>query len=393
MTKTDGNLPLPTLLSYALVAFTIELDNEFEHRMPHRTSDLVPTGSTGPSAGPWLVSMAMWANCMRFLGDGGMRVRELEDLAVAKTNLEGMRRWGYVEFVRDPAESRAKPPSTDLIIRPTREGRVAQETWRPLAGEIERRWCARFSRGHIDRLRQSLVALAGQSRRPMPYCLPILGYGLWTGNRVPGRRVASTAQVARVTHAANNGHAAHATQSANPADLELPTLLSRALLGLAVAYERESPVSLAIGANVLRVLTEDGVRVRDLPHLTGVAKPGVDMSLGMLQKLDFADVGPNPDGSRWKIARLTPGGRSAQESHQCRLAGAELVTRSRFGTDAVNTLRGMLEPLVGDPTGQRSPLYAGLAPYPDGWRAKIREPDTLPHFPVILQRGGYPDGN
>jgi hypothetical protein len=31
-------LPLPAPLSQALVAFTIELDNEVEHQMPHRTS-------------------------------------------------------------------------------------------------------------------------------------------------------------------------------------------------------------------------------------------------------------------------------------------------------------------------------------------------------------------
>ena len=37
-------LPLPALLSQALVSFTIELDNEFEHQMPHRTRN---HGSTG----------------------------------------------------------------------------------------------------------------------------------------------------------------------------------------------------------------------------------------------------------------------------------------------------------------------------------------------------------
>ena len=31
-------LPLPTLLSQPLVAYTIEFDNEAEHRMPHRTT-------------------------------------------------------------------------------------------------------------------------------------------------------------------------------------------------------------------------------------------------------------------------------------------------------------------------------------------------------------------
>ncbi|HEU5416629.1 MAG TPA: hypothetical protein VFV41_02975 [Streptosporangiaceae bacterium] len=31
-------VPLPTPLSQVLVAFTIEADNEFERRMPHRTA-------------------------------------------------------------------------------------------------------------------------------------------------------------------------------------------------------------------------------------------------------------------------------------------------------------------------------------------------------------------
>jgi hypothetical protein len=54
--------PLPTLLSQALVAFTIEFDNESEHRIAHRTR-------RGPAAGvrgPWLVSLATWANFMQW---------------------------------------------------------------------------------------------------------------------------------------------------------------------------------------------------------------------------------------------------------------------------------------------------------------------------------------
>ena len=42
-----GTMPLPTLLSQVLVAFTIELDNEFERRLPHWI-----TGSkSGPAKG------------------------------------------------------------------------------------------------------------------------------------------------------------------------------------------------------------------------------------------------------------------------------------------------------------------------------------------------------
>jgi hypothetical protein len=382
MTETDGPLPLPTLLSHALVAFTIEFDNEFEHRMSHRTTvqgradaDAGPGPGPRPAVGPWLVSMAMWSNCMRLLDDSGMRVRELEELALAKSNLEGMRRWGYIRLGPDPSDTRSKPPAADLLVQPTRAGRAAQEVWRPLTGEIEQRWQARFGRGNVEGLRKALVAVVGQARRPLPHYLPVLGYGLWTGPGVPGLR-------------SDIGEPA-----ADVSGLDLAALLSGALLGFALGYERGSEVSMAIGANLLRVLDAGGVRVRDLPQLTGVAKPGIEMALGVLQKRDLAGVRSDPSGGRWKVARLTQAGVYAREAHSDRIGEVEELARNRFGAEPFGALRRALEPLVGDPTGQRSPLYGGLVPYPDGWRAQVREPDTLPHFPVVLHRGGYPDGS
>jgi len=61
-------------------------------------------------------------------------------------------------------------------------------------------------------------------------------------------------------------------------------------------------------------------------------------------------------------------------------------------------LRAALEPLaVGQPpplaVGQPPPLFAGIEPYPDNWRASVRRPGILPHFPMVLHRGGYPDGS
>src|ERR1700680_4170484 len=83
-----AGLPLSTLLSQVLVAFTIEFDNESERQMQHRTTN---HGSTAGSLhAPWLVSLTMWSNCMRFIGREGMRVGELEDLARTTTNLNGM---------------------------------------------------------------------------------------------------------------------------------------------------------------------------------------------------------------------------------------------------------------------------------------------------------------
>jgi hypothetical protein len=59
-------LPLPPLLSQALVAFTIELDDEFEHQMPHRTRN---RGSTGARAIRFeqrsRLSLALSANVLR----------------------------------------------------------------------------------------------------------------------------------------------------------------------------------------------------------------------------------------------------------------------------------------------------------------------------------------
>jgi hypothetical protein len=53
-------------------------------------------------------------------------------------------------------------------------------------------------------------------------------------------------------------------------------------------------------------------------------------------------------------------------------------------------LRTSLEPLA---AGQPPPLFGGLEPYPDNWRASVRRPDVLPRFPMVLHRGGYPDGS
>jgi hypothetical protein len=38
-------------------------------------------------------------------------------------------------------------------------------------------------------------------------------------------------------------------------------------------------------------------------------------------------------------------------------------------------------------------LFGGLDLYPDGWRASVPKPEGLPHYPMILHRGGFPDGS
>src|SRR5277367_1150288 len=142
----SARLPLSALLSQVLVAFTIEFDNEAERQLQHRTtrhSSTKQASTSGSLHTPWLVSLAMWSNCMQFVGEQGVRVGELESLARTKTNLNGMVRWGYVVVEPDPARG-LKPRPSDRLIRATPAGRKAQEVWRPLSGVIEKLWQERF---------------------------------------------------------------------------------------------------------------------------------------------------------------------------------------------------------------------------------------------------------
>jgi DNA-binding MarR family transcriptional regulator len=346
-------LPLSAMLAQVLVAFTIEFDNEFEHRMPHRT-----TAHGSPGDGPWLVSLAMWAGCMRFVGDDGVTVADLERRARTRSNLPGMRRWGYL--VIDPEDPRR--PGPDAVLRPTSMGRRAKEVWRDLSEVVEDRWRVRFGDDEIDRLRESLTAVTDRLEPGLPDCLPILGHGLYskvTGGEEPG-----------------------------DSRLPLSALLSRVLLAFAVEFESKSGLSLAISANVLRVLDEARVRVRDLPSLTGVSKEAISMAMGVLEKGRLAAVEPDPAGGRWKVARLTPEGRVVKDEHRRLFDGIEERRRHRF-----DALSGCLAGLVGDATAATSPLFGGLEPYPDGWRASVRRAETLPHYPMVLHRGGFPDGS
>jgi DNA-binding MarR family transcriptional regulator len=380
------HLPLTALLSQVLVAFTIEFDNEFERRMPHRTTKY---GSTSDSRlAPWHASQVMWCNCMQFVSEEGVTVGELQRLARTETNLAGMQRWGYIVIEPAPTGNPAKRPRLDALIRPTRAGRKAQEVWRPLCGVIEQRWQSRFGQSEIEQLREALWVLNSQFDVALPDCLPILRYGLFSIGQHPGD------DRLRATQVDYERKASIGDESDSAFHLSLSALLSRVLLAFAIEFERESDVSLAICANVLRVLIEQGVRVQDLPHLSGVSKEAISMAMGILQKRHLAVVEPDPTGSRFNVVRLTSQGRKAQDTYHQRLNVIEQRWQTRFGKDNIRTLREALERLVGGAsTVQQSPLYKGLEPYPEGWRASVPRPDTLPHFPMVLHRGGFPDGS
>ena len=367
-----GSLPLSALLSQTLVAYTVEFDNEAEHRLPHRTTDRGASGHGDGDPTTWLVSLVMWENCLRHVTDQPITVGELETRARTGTNLDGMRRWGYITIDGTARKVHQGRPGPDAVLRATAAGLRAREVWLPLPGLIEQRWRERFGAGRVDRLRDALITMAGQLDPGLPDCLPILGAALLS--RGPDPALPPAGQV-------------------DPAGLPLSALLSRVLLSFALEYERESGTSVAISANVLRVLVADGTRLRDLPPPTGTSKEAVRWALGILIRGHLAAEDPDPAASRGKIARLTPTGLDAQRLYHEFVGTIEQRWRERFTGRAIGALRTALEALATAPDDELPPLFEGLEPYPDNWRAMVRRPATLPHYPMVLHRGGYPDGS
>ena len=368
--RHDGDLPLSALLSQALVAFTIEFDNEAEHRLPHRTTSHGASGPTDGAPLPWLVSLAMWENCMRYVTDEPITVGDLEARARTRTNLDGMRRWGYITIDGTARKAHNGRPGRNAALRATAAGLRAREIWRPLPGFIEQRWRERLGADQLSRLRNPLTSMVSRLDPGLPDCLPILGAALLSQGpdpRLPPR-----------------------PDGTAPEALPLSALLSRVLLAFALEYEREAGLSLAVAANVLRVLGAEGTRLRDLPALTGTSTASVRWALGILTRGDLAAEEPDPAASRGKVARLTPRGLDVQHLYHELTGTIERRWHDRFTPGVTGALRSSLEPLA---AGRPPVLFGGLEPYPDNWRASVRRPATLPHFPVVLHRGGYPDGS
>ncbi len=382
----DSSLPLTALLSQALVAFTIEFDNAAELAIPNRTT-WHPDMHTNapPGGGVWLVSMAMWLNSMRYVGAEPITLGEVARLARTGMNLDGMRRWGYITVDPGKGSPEYKARRDGLVLRATKRGLQAREVWQPLTAVIEQRWRERFGAAEIDRLRAELRQLATGLGPWLPDCLPILGFGLYSRGKGPRE---DRYQNAAPASERGGGRA----DGEDVCKLALPWLLARVLLALAVDYERESRISLAIAANLLRLLDEPGVAVRDLPALSGVSKEALAMATGFTGRADVTRITAGPAGSRWKIAQLTPKGTVVRDLYRDRLESIEDRWRQRFGADVMADTRSSLERLAGS-GGPGSPLFAGLEPAPGNWRADVRPPHTLPHFPMVLHRGGYPDGS
>jgi DNA-binding MarR family transcriptional regulator len=372
--------PLSTLLSWALIAFTIELDNEFEHRMaaasPHRD---------------FHVSFVMWENFLRHVGPDGLEIGTLPELAgVAPGSLHvylAMERWGYVAIEPDRELRPRGRPRPTWVVRKTGAGERAAEVWQGLAEEIERRWVDRFGGAAIADLRHFAEALVTSLRVSRPRYLPVVGYA-------DGMRV----------HALPAEDRRPKEPEDAAVDLVLPALLSLVLLELTLDFERRSDLSLALSANVVRVLGDGARPLRDLPGLVGTSREAVQVSVGFLERHGYVQFESGSNVPRGRSVSLTPKGKGARDHSIRLLTGVETEWENRLGQTSVAGLAESLTRILGRREGDRWLLAQGLIPYAEGWRATrpyrmqteamMTDPmKALPHYPLVTHRGGWPDGS
>jgi hypothetical protein len=346
--ERDLDLPLSALLSQTLVAFTIELDNEFERQM----------GEAGcPGA---RLSLVVWTNLIRFLADGAIPVRELTSRALGpqervKLQLGCLERWGFVALQTDAADNRTVPSRArkqndreqrrdgwgsgrairaDCLVHLTAKGLTAAKTWQPLTLAIERRWRARFGDEVIDRLRESLQAVVAKRDVELPQGF-IGGRTFEWAESLP----------ARDSHAAT--------------DLPFSTLLSQALQMFTLEFDRESDASLELSASVLRVLGQPPVRVGDLPKLTGGSPERSDIGWELKP---YVSLEADPTTTRGKVVRLTPRGLKAQQTYGQLVVEIEKRWETKVGKREVRQLRQSLEELINRGNGDEWLLSEGLIP-------------------------------
>lgn len=340
--------PLSALLSQVLVAFRLELDDEFEKQMRE-------SGYAGAS-----LSVVIWSTLMRFLAGAGTSVRNLAAQSLTsekgvKFELGCLERWSLITLEADPADDRpiavrphrlkgrllrdgwgsGRGIRSDWIVRPTPKGRRAIEIWTPLFDEIESRWLARFGPDDIGTLRLSLEDIVAQLDVDLPHGI----HGQWEPD---------------VTYKTRSTHDA--------VPLPLPALLSQLLLAFTMEFQRESPVPLWLCANTPRVLSDQPIPESEIPRLTGCSPE--TSGIGWQLK-PFIVVESAPPPRRGKLVRLSPLGLRARENYYTGTSAVEKRWETRFGKQKIRRLRESLSDLFVPRAGERLLIAEGFIP-PEG---------------------------
>lgn len=332
-------------MSWTWVALVIELDNAVESRGSEHVGQR------------FRISYPMWANGLRLIDEKGITVDELQARAHARCNLAGLERWGWIAVGDRGAKRRVgygtqRGIRADTVVRPTRAGVDARLLWPGAVAEVETRWEARFGAESIASLRRALDSGRGN----LPWSLPEVH---------PSDRF--------VTHVIEGEEA--------ETDHPLVAALGRALSAMTVGHEANAAASLPIAANALRLLADRALSARQLATVSGISREAAAMATGVLVRSGLGVLGPR--------RALALSGRGSDAFVEYRA----LAPRIEAGE-----LRAVLEAIV---HGGR--LAEGLVPPPGCWRGAppylaqtrriLADPlAALPSQPMVLHRGGWPDG-
>lgn len=326
---------LSALLSQALVAFTLEVDNEFEMGMKSEGYDGIS------------LSLVLWLSVFQFIDDGGLTVRELSRAAVVaestlKFKLGCLERWRFIELEFDPiGETSGRRDGwgsgrgirSSWIVRLTPRGDAAKGVWPPLTGRVERRWENRFGSEAMAEMRGVLQQLVDSRDLDLPLFLPSPEL---SEIKLPPRSTSSTASSA-----------------------ELPTLLSQALLLFRVEFDRQSRLPIDICASAIRVLGAVPIREAEIPRLTG----GSSESTGIGWQLKpYIVVEPDPEAKRGKVVSLSTKGLAMQALYKKLNVQIERGWESRFGDSVIDRLRASMEGLFRPGPDGRPLISEGLVP-------------------------------
>jgi DNA-binding MarR family transcriptional regulator len=296
--------PLSALLSQILVAYTVELDSEFERRMLESRSAA-------------RLSLVVWLNALRFLAEGPVSVRMLASRSLAtegqdKALLGCLERWGFILLQpgERPGFGSGRGIRAEWTVRLTASGETAIRIWPQLIPQIDARWSKRFG-GHAASLRRALEAIERQIDLELPQGLPVA--------------VLQLPQFAPRKSPVEDG-------------LPLPVLLSRVLLAFAMDFERESRTPISLCANMIRVLGDEPIPEAEIPQRTGCSPE--TGGIGWQHK-PYIKVERDPARGRGQFVRLSEAGIKAQHEYYSRMRCIEEKWKQRFPA-ACNELRASL---------------------------------------------------
>jgi len=329
--RSAPHKPLSALLSQILVAYTVELDSEFERRMLE--TQVVAR-----------LSLVIWLNLLQFLADGPVSVRTLASRALAgeeqgKAPLGCLERWGFI--LLQPGKragfGSGRGIRADWPVRLTASGETAIRIWPELIPQIDARWSKRFG-DDATRLRRSLEAIEHQIDLELPHGLP--------------------SAILQLPHFAPR-------KSAAEDGLPLPVLLSRVLVAFALDFERASRTPISLCANTIRVLSDEPIPEAEIPERTGCSPETAGIGW---QHKPYIIVERDLARSRGKFVRLSEAGIKAQKEYYSIAQDIEEKWKERFRT-ATKEIRGSLTTLL-----KRGELSEGLKPAPGTTRAGAQTP-------------------